>query len=255
MNTFKSILVFLIIFSFDVLYTQTDYEVVRYFNSLSHCSDSNAYMEDFDCVYLKVEYPRLLNCNCIETNDIILSFVYSNFFDKSYNNFNDYSKEFFEYYSNTQEIYEAPGWFYTIGIDTIIVSERIVSISLGSYKYMGGAHGVSKMVTLNYDKETRRILDFGSIVNEGSKSNVNTILNSYINSKAGDLDFFDPEMYNYGEIGSRFIMSSNAFIFKFDFYDEIYRKSGNYDLIVPYKSLQRYINPQYKFLLDFKNNR
>lgn len=245
---YKSVLICLLGFAIQSM-SQDGYEVYRYFNSLTSCSDTNAYMEDFNCVYVKVEFPIFNNDNA-GLNDIVKIFIFQNFFEKPYNNFDVYSKEFFEEYLKEQQLYKSPEWWYTIGIDTVIISNRINSISIGSYKYMGGAHGVSRIVTLNYDKETGRILDLDNIFITDYESKLNSIMNMLVKNKEVNTNYFDYNNYSYDNINTRFLIGTSGLIFKFDWYDEAYRNGAGEILFIPYKHLKNILNQEYYFLMN-----
>jgi hypothetical protein len=144
--------------------------------------------------------------------------------------------------------YKSPKWWYTIGIDTVIITNKIIAVSFGSYIYMGGAHGGSKTVTMNYEKETGRILDLDKIFVSDFESKINNILNNMIKRKSKPIDFFDYNNYAYNNINSRFLLGKKSIIFKFDWYDETYRSGAGECLIVSYDLLKNIFNPEYSYL-------
>lgn len=231
------------------LNAQERYEIKKYFNSLTSCSDTNASSEEYDCVYFKIEYPYFIDDNNGSLNEIIKIFIYQNYFDKPYNNFDIYSKEFFQEYEKSQLSYKSPDWWYTVSFDTtIIITNRIIAISFGSYKYMGGAHGAAKITTLNYEKETGRVLDLDNLFLSDYEIRLNDIMNSQLKEKSQKIYFFDNNNYSYDNINSRFLLGQKEIIFKFDWYDEAFRNGAGDELRIPYSLLKNILSPEYSYL-------
>ncbi len=245
------------ILSYMLAFTQNNYKVVKYFNSIENCTDNDAYMEDIDCVYLRVYYPIFTESDNNSFNDLVLSFVYKSFFNKPYNNFDKYAKEFFNEYKKFQSDYNDLKWWHNISIDTVICSEKIIAISFSSYFYAGGAHGANKIVTMNYNKTDSRLIDLNDIFIDNYEEAFNNVLNRIVKLQVENdngikyekkIDFFNYENYAYDNLFNRVILGTNKILIHLDYYDECYRMGANYLLEVPYASVKNLLQPEYRYL-------
>lgn len=251
--------IILLVLSVNLSYCQNDYKIEKYFKSLDGCQNTEGYFEDLDCVYFRVYYPSFTNPDNSPVNDLVLPFIYKNFFRYPYNNFDKYAQEFFKEYNKSQLEYQSLKWFYDVRVDTIIFNDKIIAISFGSYIFYGGAHGVNKIVTMNYDKTNSRIIDLNDIFIGEYEDKFNKVLNKIVKSQKSnedvftyekEIDFFYPEIFSYDNINNRIIIGKNAIIIYLDYYDECFRMGAKTPLIVPYSLIKTLLTKEYKNLAN-----
>ncbi len=215
------------------VFSQSDYTITKYFKSIEACPDSNIHWEDMECTFVRIEYPVFNNPKYSNTlNQLIKSTIHSFFSEKYYNNFDDFSEQFFQDYWKTQMEMHTPHWSNDIKVEIIENSIDFISMKLENINYMGGAHGGFRVRTLNFSKEMNYPISLNDIFDLNPKCQVelNRIFNIILRNQykysdnenyIKDIDFFDQANYYCDDISQRFLLDKNSLVLYLDYYDEL----------------------------------
>ena len=85
------------------------------------------------------------------------------------NNLNDILKGFNDEYLSFKKDFEEitePAWELLIETELTYQSESVITISISTYEYKGGAHGNDKIKLLNLDAKTGEIIELTDFIND-----------------------------------------------------------------------------------------
>jgi hypothetical protein len=82
----------------------------------------------------------------------------------------DFDKEYVDFKTDFPESSD-PRWELFIETEKIYQSEAIITIAISTYEFQGGAHGNDKIVILNLDAKTGKVLNHNDIININDKFN------------------------------------------------------------------------------------
>lgn len=82
----------------------------------------------------------------------------------------DFNKEYVDFKTDFPESSD-PRWELFIETENIFQSEAIITIAISTYEFQGGAHGNDKIVLLNLDAKTGKVLNHNDIININEKFN------------------------------------------------------------------------------------
>ena len=212
---------------------QNDYTFQKFFKSSNKCKDINKESEEMECNFVRIIYPQFSSPDYSKKlNNAIKTMISSIFWEEINVNgisFDEYSIQFFKEYKKSKSKYNSPmDWFHDIKISVESNNRKLTSLFLGSYYYLGGAHGCIRTITLNYNKKTNKIINIDDIFNPYYETEFNLILNKLANEKLlqigereleNEIDFFDVSKYYYNDINKRFIITDKSITIYFDFYD------------------------------------
>lgn len=259
MNKKKITLIFVFLFCFhNFIIPQDDFIMQRFFKSSNTCLNEDKDPEEMGCNFVRIIYPQFKESKYSnKLNKAILAMITSTFWEGIYtndNSFDEYTTQFFTEYEKSKYKYFSPmDWFHSIEIYVENNNEKLTSLHLGSYYYLGGAHGCIRTITLNYDKINNKVLDLDDFFNPFYEPELNLILNQLANEELikneksvldKELDFFDASNYYYNDINKRFIIKQNSIIFYFDHYDS-FRLLLKLNLEIPYYLLNSILNNKY----------
>lgn len=82
----------------------------------------------------------------------------------------DFNKEYVDFKTDFPESSD-PRWELFVETEKIYQSEAIITIAISTYEFQGGAHGNDKIVLLNLDAKTGKVLNHNEIININDKFN------------------------------------------------------------------------------------
>lgn len=259
MNIKTIIFVYAFILSFMSLqnsFSQSDYYIEKYFKSIETCLDTNADWEEMGCTYVRIEYPMFIDTKYSHTlNQLIKSAIHSFFFEKHYNNFDNFSEQFFQDYWKTQLEMVTTHWSNDTKVEIMDNTESLISMAFHNHDYRGGAHGWYRIRTLNFRKETNNVIFLDDIfdLNTSSKIELNRIFNNTLKNEIKktdyqgiikEIDFFNASNYSYDDIYKRFLINDQSLYIFLDYYDDMdgTRIGGSIDKIgIPLKLISHLI--------------
>lgn len=149
------------------------------------------------------------------------------------------------YKADNRDIDKKAIYEYATDIKTRIEDGRegVINYFIETYTFEGGAHPLSQMLVLNFDKETGKTLTLEDIMVPGYKMKLNEILQDALMKKAACKDInelhekgylFSMEMYP----SSNFILGKDAIIFVYNPYEIAPYALGRIDLTINYENLK-----------------
>lgn len=149
------------------------------------------------------------------------------------------------YKADSRDIDKKPIYEYATEIKTRTEDGKkgVINYFIDMYNYEGGAHPLSQMLVLNFDKVTGKTLTLEDILVPGYKMRLNEILQKALMKKAACKDInelhdkgylFSMEMYP----SNNFILGKDAVVFVYNQYEIAPYALGRIDLTVDYETLK-----------------
>lgn len=148
------------------------------------------------------------------------------------------------YHEDKRDIDKKPIYEYTADIKTRTEDGKdgVVTYFIDTYNFEGGAHGLSQLLTLNFDKTTGKTLTLEDVLVPGYKVKLNALLQKALMNKAGCKDInelhdkgylFSMEMYP----SSNFVIGKKGITFIYNPYEIAPYALGRIELTISYEDL------------------
>lgn len=188
--------------------------------------------------------------------------------DDSYEDFESYSgkgiQRFLDAYKNemselevpdTDDIFASLDHEILYGAWPYLDSPEYLIMIFSYYGYMGGAHGISSMNYVNYDKVAEKILKLEDVLDLTKDEEINKVLNDEIRKRykikpGGKLNDPDTESPIYVEslqYSEKFAISKHGITFFYDPYEGTPYAYGYFSQYVPFVALKSYLNKDFKY--------
>lgn len=181
---------------------------------------------------------KIFNLHNVDIRTAVDSFV-----NEHINNYTTEIAKLFK--ADNRDIDKKPIYEYASEIKTRTEDGRegVVTYIIDTYTFEGGAHPLSQMLVLNFDKATGKTLTLEDIMVPGYKVKLNEMLQEALMKKTACKDInelhdkgylFSMEMYP----SSNFILGKDAVIFIYNPYEIAPYAAGRIDLTVDYETLK-----------------
>ncbi|PTN09399.1 DUF4163 domain-containing protein [Mangrovibacterium marinum] len=136
---------------------------------------------------------------------------------------------------------QRPAWNYELVVNNRVyrADDHYVSLQLELYRYMGGAHGTTDFVALNYDVASEELLSANDILDLRQSSKINQLLQANFGNPEQCFDT-DPTM----ELVSAVCFSPDTVYFTFGHYALGAYACGPAEILVPQEELGEAFLPQ-----------
>ncbi len=149
------------------------------------------------------------------------------------------------YEEDKRDIDKRPIYEYAADINTQVENgkEGVVTYYINMYNYTGGAHGLTQLLTLNFDKATGKTITLDDVLVTGYKIRLNELLQKALMEKADCKDInelhdkgylFSMEMYP----SSNFALGKDGITFIYNPYEIAPYALGRIELTIGYSTLE-----------------
>jgi hypothetical protein len=154
----------------------------------------------------------------------------------------DFDSEFVDFKKQYPEA-SHPAWELHIETEKVYQSDEIITLSINTYEFKGGAHGNDKIKFLNLNAKTGDIFSFNDIV-ENSES-FKTLAEDYFlksigaNNEGGKIeDYFFGKSFQLPEnIG----LSEDGLVFLYNVYEVASYNQGYTEFVIPFDAIESYL--------------
>lgn len=154
-----------------------------------------------------------------------------------------------EFVSYKAEDPEAFDWALEITMDTVLISDKVISFYNSSYSYMGGAHPMSYLAFYNYSKANQDLLKVEDMITDTTalKAVVEAHFKKHIDFEEGRT-FSD---YGYFEFSEDFVLpenmalTPNGLAIYYNPYEIAPYSLGTTDFTVPYADLKGVLKEEF----------
>ncbi|MDR2037002.1 MAG: DUF4163 domain-containing protein [Bacteroidales bacterium] len=184
---------------------------------------------------IDIRYPvfsssdEAVNSSCALLNQKIQQFIAD-----LHHNTKTEADKLFE--SIDKEGMDPPNWKYELYVkDSVFMAAgKYISVRLLAYSFTGGAHGMTRFYTFNYDVKNQKLLTNDDIFNKAEAAEVNTQLKTKFNNPSNCLSTV-PTL----ELASVVNFNRNDVCFTYEHYVLGAYACGYYETSVPRKELKR----------------
>ncbi len=212
-------------------------------------SNDNAYttesfsVNDFPNIKANIVFVSDENSESQKINQVIIDSTLASFYlDKPVNNIQEALDSFVANYKSFKDDFPDSSGVWELIVETEVVfeSETIISYSINTYTYTGGAHGNDKIILLNFDASTGTILNQENLFLDSNK--LKSVAESFfIKSQKESSDTFKMEDYFFGQefqLPENMSYSDDGFLMLYNVYEIASYAQGYTEFVIPYDELE-----------------
>ena len=135
-------------------------------------------------------------------------------------------------------------WELRVETEIVFESKTVITYSINSYTFTGGAHGNDRIQLLNFDPITGRILMNSELFSD-PESFKNIARDAFLTSQNSSNQNFNMEDYFFGEeftIPENMGYSETGFILLYNVYEIATYDQGYTEIAIPYDHLERVLS-------------
>jgi hypothetical protein len=154
----------------------------------------------------------------------------------------DFDSEFINFKKQFPEA-SHPAWELHIETEKVYQSEDVITLSINTYEFKGGAHGNDKIKFLNIDAKTGEVLNLIDIVenSETFKALAQDYFLKSINVSTEDTQMED---YFFGkpfQLPENIGFSENGLVFLYNVYEVASYDQGYTEFVIPFNDVEPYL--------------
>ena len=154
----------------------------------------------------------------------------------------DFNKEYVNFKTDFPDSTE-PRWELFIETEKIYQSEAIITITISTYEFQGGAHGNDKIVILNLNAKTGEVLNNKDIINMNEE--FNSIAERHFKSSLSQSDSESTiEDYFFGksfQLPQNIGFSEDGLILLYNTYEVASYAQGYTEFIIPFEEAKAFL--------------
>lgn len=212
-------------------------------------SNDNAYttesfsVNDFPNIKANIVFVSNDNPESQKINQVIIdSTLASLYLDKPVDNIQEALDTFVSDYKGFKKDFPDSNGVWELIVETEVVfeSETVISYSINTYSFTGGAHGNDRIILLNFDASTGNIINQGDLFQDLEKLK-NIAESFFIKSQKESSDTFNMEDYFFGQefqLPENMSYSDDGFLMLYNVYEIASYAQGYTEFVIPYDELE-----------------
>lgn len=219
------------------------YEQKTIHKTLEGCDSTTGTCPEFNLTYVWMTEGKNKDIFNRHTEKVLLNDIYK-MSDAKYNSVEDMGDAFISDYASYRKDYpEAPdvGWYIDAVYENINELSQVISFSLSSESYTGGAHPSYYLTYFNYDNNTGKPVTLKQILIPGFEKALNKLIDEKFREKHDiksnepltEAGLFEDKI----EFNDNFLLTRNGIIFHYNIYEIWPYIYGATDVLVPYSNL------------------
>lgn len=154
----------------------------------------------------------------------------------------DFNNEFIEFKKQFPEA-SHPAWELHIETEKVYQSEEIITLSINTYEFKGGAHGNDKIKFLNLNANTGEVYKLSDIINnsDGFKA---LAKDHFLKSIDADKENNQIEDYFFGkpfQLPENIGFSDDGLVFLYNVYEVASYDQGYTEFVIPFNAVESYL--------------
>lgn len=212
-------------------------------------SNDNAYttesfsVNDFPNIKANIVFVSNDTPESQKINQVIIdSTLASLYLDKPVDNIQEALDTFVSDYKGFKKDFPDSNGVWELIVETEVVfeSETVISYSINTYSFTGGAHGNDRIILLNFDASTGNIINQGDLFQDLEKLK-NIAESFFIKSQKESSDTFNMEDYFFGQefqLPENMSYSDDGFLMLYNVYEIASYAQGYTEFVIPYDELE-----------------
>ncbi|WP_426431699.1 DUF3298 domain-containing protein [Winogradskyella sp. HB-48] len=154
----------------------------------------------------------------------------------------DFDSEFIDFKKQYPEA-SHPAWELHIETEKVYQSDEIITLTINTYEFKGGAHGNDKIKFLNLNAKTGEVFGFNEIV-ENSESFKTLAKDYFLKSIDTEKEDSQIEDYFFGkpfQLPENIGFSEDGLVFLYNVYEVASYNQGYTEFVIPFNFIESYL--------------